>query len=289
MTIILLDAIENVKALVEALDTQQEGYQTANQADLDQLLTDVAENQTDLNSIITTLAGMGSGLDAKTSIFTSSGSWTRPHSGVGMVWALVVGGGGGGYHGYASAGGCGGGGGEVLYRPIPVTGNLTVTVGAGGYMGNGGNSSLADGYRTYLANGGKYKAAYCNASNADRAEGGDAYANARADYPERIHGGAGIYPGGGGGKSATTESYRAAPQDCPGWGNAGSSIHNFDGYGGAGGGSFNDGADELTGMNQQGTTPSGYGGGASGSCKGSGDSLAYSTGAPGLVILQWFE
>ena len=87
--------------------------------------------------------------------FTASGVWVRP-PGVDPVQALLVGagGGGGGIIGgaYNRASG-GGGGGQVLTRDLVVTGDLTITIGAGGLGGDstptngadGGNSSLSGG------------------------------------------------------------------------------------------------------------------------------------------------
>lgn len=76
--------------------------------------------------------------------FTSSGTWTRP-SNVGAVLVEVVGGG-GGVNSALGVSWCVGGGGAGAYgRAIcEVSGNVTVTIGAGGSNagGNGGTSSF---------------------------------------------------------------------------------------------------------------------------------------------------
>lgn len=88
-----------------------------------------------------------SGLD----VFTTSGTWTRP-PGVTKVYVKVWGGGGGGT--FAGTGGGGGGAGGYAEGFIAVSGNVTVTVGAGGaHQQNGANSSFA-GDTTITANGG---------------------------------------------------------------------------------------------------------------------------------------
>lgn len=81
-------------------------------------------------------AGAG-GLTEKSEIFLTSGTWTKP-AGVEVAHVFLVGGGGGGVSpaisgiaGYYTCG-SGGGGGEVYEEFVPVSGNVTVTVGAGG-------------------------------------------------------------------------------------------------------------------------------------------------------------
>ena len=97
-------------------------------------------------------------------VFTSSGTWIK-QAGVSRVYVKMVGGGGGGglggncgSNGYA---GGGGGGGEYTEAPVSVTGNVIVTVGAGGAKsvgsfagGSSGNLSSFAGSVTISALGG---------------------------------------------------------------------------------------------------------------------------------------
>src|SRR5580704_7392763 len=64
--------------------------------------------------------------------FTASGTWTYA-GGVTDVNVLLVGGGGGGGTGNYPTGG--GGGGCIWYPNLPVSGSLTITIGAGGLGG----------------------------------------------------------------------------------------------------------------------------------------------------------
>jgi hypothetical protein len=86
---------------------------------------------------ISVFPAAGGGVTPKTSIFTSTGTFTAP-SGTQYVEVFLVGGGGGGGAAQRSAnqcaGGGGGGGGVVNWRKLSVTPgtSYTVTVGAGG-------------------------------------------------------------------------------------------------------------------------------------------------------------
>ncbi len=81
-------------------------------------------------------------------VFTSSGTWMQP-LGVTSVYISMAGGGGGGsggsqqsasnYFGWLTGPG-GGSGGDILFTNVAVTGNVTVTVGAGGAGGTYSNS-----------------------------------------------------------------------------------------------------------------------------------------------------
>ncbi|MEW8027855.1 MAG: glycine-rich domain-containing protein [Candidatus Thiodiazotropha sp.] len=90
----------------------------------------------------------------KTQVFTTSGTFPRP-TGVDSVHVLLVGAGAGGGGVSADTGvlvGGGGGGGQVIERDLAITGNLTITIGAGGGGGVGGNAGSAGGDST-LAGG----------------------------------------------------------------------------------------------------------------------------------------
>lgn len=82
---------------------------------------------------------------AYTQEFTSNGSFITP-AGVTFAKVLLIGGGGGGGGGATSAtppgGGGGGGSGFVVEAEVPVTGTITVTLGAGGNGGAAGGNGL---------------------------------------------------------------------------------------------------------------------------------------------------
>jgi hypothetical protein len=88
-------------------------------------------------------------------VFTSSGTLTV--TGSGEINVLAIGGGGGGQ---ASTGGRGGGGGgAIVYQPITIGGNVSVTIGQGGpasdsNTGNGGNTVLSGGVSLTALGGG---------------------------------------------------------------------------------------------------------------------------------------
>jgi hypothetical protein len=89
-------------------------------------------------------------------LFTASGTWTRP-AGVTGVFAIVVGGGGGGGGGGSQPGGNGGRGG-IGANLLTVSGNVTVTVGAGGAGTNttstNGSAGGTSSFSTISATGG---------------------------------------------------------------------------------------------------------------------------------------
>jgi hypothetical protein len=89
---------------------------------------------------------LGGGINRATAV-TATGTFNRP-SNVSWVSAMLVGGGSGGMNSggaygatgpYTSGGGGGGGGAIVIYDKIYLTGNLTVTIGAGGSGGIAAN------------------------------------------------------------------------------------------------------------------------------------------------------
>jgi len=89
---------------------------------------------------------MISGL-VKSQLFTVSGTWTKPTSLKGdYIKIRICGGGGGGAGSGITDEGEGGEAGHFIEQIIQVTGNLTVTIGAGGaVLANGSNSSVSSG------------------------------------------------------------------------------------------------------------------------------------------------
>ena len=173
-------------------------------------------------------------------------NWTNP--GVTEVDIILVGGGGGGGGGdtYYDAGASGGGSGLVVKRKMLVTGNLTVTIGAGGAGGDydndgsdGGNSTITDGVTTITAYGGK--GGICNAEHNDYLPGGAGMSMGQhaLHYDEDgVSGCGGSNEYGIGGISAFRHS--GYPEDEQGksgygYGAGGSGGHNNDGGDGTGG------------------------------------------------------
>jgi hypothetical protein len=133
-------------------------------------------------------SGSGSGTTLHRQIFTSNGTWMRP-AGVTEVWATVCAGGGGGGMGYNDSnyyngygGGGGGSGGCFIEDDITgITGNVPITIGAGGARGdsssndgngqNGGDSSFGTFVTAYGGFGGG------QAAQAGPGFGGSSYGN----------------------------------------------------------------------------------------------------------------
>lgn len=199
---------------------------------------------------------------AKTEVFTSNGTWTRP-SGVTSVIVECIGAGGGGGESDAGAGadqaGGGGGGGGYAMAEVAVSGNVTVTVGPGGAGGTGGGASSNDGSAggnssfagdvTVTGNGGSGGKAGDNGTpNGSGGQGGTS-SNADLSVPGKI----------GGTRTSTTS------------GEGGDSHMGFGG--------------RLV-TNGIGTAGTNYGGGGSGGNKSGADGGA---GAGGVVIVTWIE
>lgn len=88
-----------------------------------------------------------------TEVFTSSGTWTKPAD-VTEVEFLMCGAGGGGAHRTDTNSCSGGGGGEIVTGTLPVSGDLTITIGSGGAGKSGdSNGSAAAGTATIITDG----------------------------------------------------------------------------------------------------------------------------------------
>ncbi|MFA5368404.1 MAG: glycine-rich domain-containing protein [Candidatus Paceibacterota bacterium] len=166
--------------------------------------------------------------------YTGSGTytWTRP-AGVTSVQYLVVGGGGGG----GGNGGGGGGGGGFLTGTYSVSGNITVTVGAGGTVAgattgtNGGNSQFG----TIVASGGGGGVSR-DGNTPGALVGGSGGAGAGASFSNGKNGAAGIsgqgYAGGNGTSDGGTSS--AGGGGGGAGGNGATASYNVGGNGGVG-------------------------------------------------------
>lgn len=91
-----------------------------------------------------------------TQVFTESGTWVKPATVTEVTVKIVGGGGGGGNLGSymtGSSGAGGGGSGGVQIFAVPVTDNVTVTVGAGGAENSPGSASSFG--ASYVAAGGR--------------------------------------------------------------------------------------------------------------------------------------
>jgi len=224
-----------------------------------------------------------SGKRYRIQVFTSNGTWTRP-SNVDVVWVTMCGGGGGGGGGSTSGGGGGGGGHCFIRYPVDVSSvsNVAVTVGAGGagvyyptcVAGNGGDSKFG----SFLIAVGGY--------------GGVSGGDACASYGSGT-GGKGRVIGGDGGNAGYNGKDSAL--GGPG-GSAGIGRYGFIEYGGGGGGGGypngsggNGGYDyNVDYRRTDGGDGIGYGSGGGG---GGGGACCFrgGNGAPGIVIVEWFE
>lgn len=212
---------------------------------------------------------------SKSETFTASGTWTRPTGVTGVRVTLCAGGGGGGgVNGASKYGGAGGGGEVLLSAPLAVSGDVTVTIGAGGAGGssgptsgtNGGTTTFAgdESFRAIGGKGGTANAAIntgaglgggflTGAAGADvvatgeyvsGASGGNAGPNAGGESPDGSGGGAGSNTAGGG------ASYFGDGRGGPG--DNANGMPSVDGYGGAGSGPYSTGAGYAGGAGKAG-------------------------------------
>jgi hypothetical protein len=235
--------------------------------------------------------------------YASTATWTKPSTTT-TVNLLLVGGGGGGTSGanpLFGGGGGGGGGCVTVFNNLPVTGNLTVTIGSGGAAGNpgsaGGTTSVAGGAFTVVAaggagaqgsgwtqytggnggggalggppptpynqNGGNYGAAGASGACAGGGGGGSgAYLAYYGGFGGA--GGANSYSSYTGGTGGTPSSYSTGGQGGGGGGGAGYGGNGGNGGGGAGGTAGAAGAGCGAGGGGGGGYNGSYGSGAAG-------------------------
>ena len=221
----------------------------------------------------------------KMQTFTSDGTWTWPGSTVSVVYVSMVGGGGGGG---GALGGGGGGGKSYTRYPVAVSGDVSVTIGAGGAGNTGASTGDSGGdsvFSTVTANGG-FGGAAPNANGGKSGSGvaggvGGASPTAGGNSVGEALGASGAGGGGGGGTNASGA----------GGGNAGGGGGGAGGGGagsGGGGGASSFGSGGAGGSNSvngsSASSNSGAGGGGGGYSIGDGGS-----GGSGIAIVEWFE
>lgn len=233
---------------------------------------------------------------------SGGGSCTfTPPAGVTHVEVLLVGGGGAG--GY-DAGGGGGGGAMVYHSALPVSGAVTITIGAGGAAssssaswaakagGSGGNSSVTAGGTTLTANGGgggngcRWSGSICSVGGESNSGGAGGTASGGTMRANGGSGGNGVW---------TSASGSCSSKSCPGNGADGGLWHilgtalNLGGGGGGSGasatpgsGGTGGGASGTSGAGSPSAGTAGTGGGGAG-----GNGVAGSNGGSGTVIIRF--
>ena len=236
----------------------------------------------------TAVAAAGGGTRYSTT-YTSNSTWTRP-AGVTKVSILAVGGGGGGGGGYCgSYAGGGGGGGAVIWAPdVPVSGNLSVAIGAAGSAGAAQSGNGGDGGTTtvgsisaYGGRGGMVSGGHGGQSGGGSTGGSGISYNINGATGNGGGGGCGYYSGtragGDGGGSISPFSGGLSGQSGSNGQGGGGGGASYSGSGGVGGG-------------QAGGNGTGYGSGGGG---GSGYNMygcynfAGGAGAQGVAIIYW--
>ncbi|QBQ56196.1 glycine-rich domain-containing protein [Nitrosococcus wardiae] len=195
---------------------------------------------------------------AKSEEFLSSGTWTRPR-GVNWVWVLLVGGGGSGSVSVGSTNAAGAHGGEIVFLPVRVTGDVTVTIGAGGASKSGGGYGNDGGDTTF--------------GSLATARGGLGGNNTSARFSAAPWAFCGLMAKGG-------DSSNNGGESIPGFGNGGANANSSLGGGGASGG---DGTDASTTSSSNAADNSGGGTGAGGNGNSSG------AGGSGRAYVFWME
>jgi hypothetical protein len=233
---------------------------------------------------------------------SGGGSCTfTPPAGVTHVEVLLVGGGGAG--GY-DAGGGGGGGAMVYHSALPVSGSVTITIGAGGAASSsgatwftktgaaGGDSSVSAGGTTLTASGGsggkgcRWAGSICTSGAESNTGGAGGTASGGTVRSNGGNGGNGVW---------TSASGSCSSKSCPGNGADGALWHilgtasNFGGGGGGSGASFTagsggtgGGAAGTSGAGSPSAGTAGTGGGGAG-----GNGVAGSNGGSGTVIVRF--
>ena len=236
---------------------------------------------------------------AASEVFTTSGTWTNP-GGVTEVTVTLVGGGGGGAGSRTASsvyyGGGGGGGGGSTSQTVSVSGDVTVTIGAGGAGGAVDSNGSSGGDTTFGA-----LATADGGGGGGRPDKGSAGAAGTGGYAGGIGGGGGANTnrnnsGGGGGGGAWAGA--GSNGGDGGSSGAGSCVTGVAGGTGGAGGTSNPntgtGGDGGEGDNSTPDTPGEtYGGGGGGAgnnanCVGEGTGTwAGSDGADGYLLVEW--
>jgi len=233
---------------------------------------------------------------------SGGGSCTfTPPAGVTHVEVLLVGGGGAG--GF-DAGGGGGGGAMVYHSALPVSGAVTITIGAGGTAsssgatwagkagGSGGNSSVTAGGTTLTANGGsggngcRWSGSICTVGGESNSGGAGGTASGGTLRVNGGAGGNGVWTSGSG--SCSSKSCPASGSDGGLWHILGTAL-NLGGGGGGAGASFTagsggsgGGAAGISGAGTPTAAAAATGGGGAG-----GNTSAGSNGGSGTVIIRF--